>query len=342
LKVLFLGEEMKLKGGGPGQVIYEVYNQFKNNNECYAKLILIKRGRKLLSYLEIIKCIIFYKFDIINIHSGNLVPFVFSFMPLAIRKKVVITQHGYEGFENDLKGLRHKLYIRLTKYSFRRVGSFIFVSTYFYNLVKHLLPDIKRIFIIHNGLSEDVTNYKNNYKKNDYTIFIGGTRLSKGLDILLHLIIKHELDIKLKIFGHRGNIDKRINVLCDYLKRFGSVIINYGSVSNDRIYSELAFSNICIVPSRFDSFNTVILEAMYFKNIVICSHRAGASEIINNGINGYIYNDKEEMISIIRKIKENNTHGEMRRNANITANRFLWKYVAKTYHATFTEIINNQ
>jgi glycosyltransferase involved in cell wall biosynthesis len=58
--------------------------------------------------------------------------------------------------------------------------------------------------------------------------------------------------------------------------------------SNDLIdiYIE---SDVIIIPSRFESFSNVTLEAMSFGCLVIVSDNIGMSEHINHGVNGFIF-----------------------------------------------------
>jgi glycosyltransferase involved in cell wall biosynthesis len=61
-------------------------------------------------------------------------------------------------------------------------------------------------------------------------------------------------------------------------------------------------SDIIIIPSRFESFSNVTLEAMGFGCIVILSDNIGMSEHINHGVNGFISNDEKELQMYLKQV----------------------------------------
>jgi glycosyltransferase involved in cell wall biosynthesis len=44
-----------------------------------------------------------------------------------------------------------------------------------------------------------------------------------------------------------------------------------------------------VLPSRFDGWGAVVNEALMVGTPVICSNRCGASDVIENGRNGYVF-----------------------------------------------------
>jgi UDP-glucose:(heptosyl)LPS alpha-1,3-glucosyltransferase len=69
----------------------------------------------------------------------------------------------------------------------------------------------------------------------------------------------------------------------------------------ERLY---AAADFFVFPSRDDTFGNVCLEAMACGVPVIASRTAGASEIIDHGLNGYVLNtfDSEELLVNIKKM----------------------------------------
>jgi hypothetical protein len=60
-------------------------------------------------------------------------------------------------------------------------------------------------------------------------------------------------------------------------------------VSPDRVQALQSTSLLNLIPSTWDVFNFTVIEAMASGRPVVCSDRAGASELIEDGVTGFIY-----------------------------------------------------
>lgn len=60
-----------------------------------------------------------------------------------------------------------------------------------------------------------------------------------------------------------------------------------------------------ICPSMQEAFGRVIIEAMLHKALVIARNTGGIPEIIDDGINGFLFNNEQELISCLDKSQEN-------------------------------------
>ncbi|MFA6989029.1 MAG: glycosyltransferase family 4 protein [Candidatus Gastranaerophilaceae bacterium] len=87
--------------------------------------------------------------------------------------------------------------------------------------------------------------------------------------------------------------------------------------------------DIVVVPSILETFGLVVLEAMAYKKIPIVSTYAGASEIIDEGKNGFIFDiSQKSYINLAQKleciIKNPQLIEEMSNNCYQTAKTFSW------------------
>lgn len=48
-----------------------------------------------------------------------------------------------------------------------------------------------------------------------------------------------------------------------------------------------------LLPTEYEIFGMVLLEAMYYKTVVLTTDNGGSSTLIDNGRNGYILKDKK-------------------------------------------------
>lgn len=61
-----------------------------------------------------------------------------------------------------------------------------------------------------------------------------------------------------------------------------------GNVSAERLHSLLCKSHVCCVPSLYEPFGMVYLEAMEYGVVPVASNNGGANELINHGKNGFL------------------------------------------------------
>ena len=91
-------------------------------------------------------------------------------------------------------------------------------------------------------------------------------------------------------------------------KEFPDILDNQlvfeGSMSRQDIFREIAAAPYLCVPSEWDVFNITVVEAMNLGTPVICSIRAGASMLIENHRNGFLFNPEkpEELAACIRTV----------------------------------------
>ena len=64
-------------------------------------------------------------------------------------------------------------------------------------------------------------------------------------------------------------------------------------------------SDIFVFPSNRDTFGYVVVEALASGLPVICSKNAGASTIIEEGVNGYVLHPQEDFTTRIKETKNN-------------------------------------
>jgi glycosyltransferase involved in cell wall biosynthesis len=70
---------------------------------------------------------------------------------------------------------------------------------------------------------------------------------------------------------------------------WGVTVHARGQVSSDEVSQLQAKAGFIVVPSIWDVFNYTCIEGMAQGKIVLCSHGAGASELITNGVNGLTF-----------------------------------------------------
>lgn len=332
LKVLqILGEPV----GGIRKHVHEIiFHGEKNNVASYyihgKKLdargredleIFEKRGvftadidiQKSLSFLDLYNIIYIKKFCVDNginvIHGhgakGGAYGRVVGFLA---RIPSIYTPHG--GSMHSNFGLLKNIVFRLLELILSRLTSFfLFESFYSYKKYIQLCGGLQKDFFLinKNGVSPDQFTPKGFWldgtKDKVKILVVGMLRFLKGQDVAIEAmrILRDAgfLKFHLDLCGSGpdevafAELVEKYN-LTDMVTFHGDV----GAVNS--FYSE---ANIIVIPSRFESFGYVAVEACLMGRPVVASNCGGLSEIISDGESGYLF-PPGDAISLADKILE--------------------------------------
>jgi len=230
-----------------------------------------------------------FVFDGYNAFWDNSIPLVLRF-------------HGSRGFWNYyLNHKKENLLIKLEKISLSNTKYNIAVSHFTKNAINKIY-NIDVLKVIHNGV--DVSKFKKIKNKDtfSYNIFYYGTLSdAKGVNILCEVfneIIKIYPKAKLNIIG-RGEKYKQhlINNVLSILSKKNTTF--YSNIQHNDIPKILQNADICIFPSKNETFGLTVTEAMACEKVVITSNIGSFKEIIINNKNGFIANNHTEYIKYI-------------------------------------------
>lgn len=168
----------------------------------------------------------------------------------------------------------------------------------------------------------------------DFT-YIGSLGKHKGVDTLINAFKNIDDDnIRLNLIG-KGYDEEEFKQLATDDKR----IIFHGFVDNERIKEYYRKSNVIVIPSIcYDNSPLVIYEGFTTGTPVIGSNIGGIPELVEDGINGYLFeagdiNDlKDKMLNVINDKEslnelENNAFNSIAPNSmNIMTNKTIEAY----------------
>jgi len=248
--------------------------------------------------------------DIVHVHGTH---YPYSYISGAIPEKysVLLTVHGIMAIEykfnerfNYLGGFFNYLF---EKYAFSRVKNIIACS----QIMKENISKLSKaeIYVIPNGI--DLSHICGEIKllksiKSPSIFYIGLLENIKGVDILIKAmkIIKKEIpDIHLYIAGEgsqKGNLIKLVKKL-DLDKNIDFL----GYISGEKKYSYFKAVDLCVVPSRYESFGIVILEAMACGKPVVASNVGNIPSLLTDDIGFKFESDNEKDLAekIIKLLK---------------------------------------
>jgi glycosyltransferase involved in cell wall biosynthesis len=122
-------------------------------------------------------------------------------------------------------------------------------------------------------------------------IFLGNVIPRKGLHTLVAaLACLDRVGWHLSVVGNEEFEDGYTGAVKQAIRRAGmeSFISFHGAISDGALAGLLAQSHVLAVPSSYEGFGIVYLEAMGFGLPVIASDRAGGKELVKHGVNGFL------------------------------------------------------
>lgn len=119
-------------------------------------------------------------------------------------------------------------------------------------------------------------------------LYVGQLIARKRVDLLLQAFSQLDLTTaRLRIIG-KGDQERPLQQLAHQLGIAERVSFSPG-MPNAGIVAAMAAADVLVLPSRFDGWGAVVNEALMVGTPVICSDRCGASDVIENGRNGYVF-----------------------------------------------------
>lgn len=262
--------------------------------------------------------------DIIHVHSTWAGLFVR--LPYLFRKrkaKIIYQSHGW-AFLMDTSNYKKNIYALVEKILSIPTDRIINISNYEQNqAVKYGLNKNKMV-MIYNGVEDKInkSNLKLNWDENKINLlFVGRLDRQKGLDLFLDVYDKMKLEnMHLYVIG--------TSVLDDNLPKSTKHVTYLGWVDNKNIDAYYQACDVVIIPSRWEGFGLVAIEAMRNLKPVIASNVGALPELIKNNINGYIFD-----------IKNDKSLKEILLNTNKNALENLGKQARQIYLKKFTDSI---
>ena len=307
MKILHVGEYVN---GGVATYLRTLLNglQKYSNIESY---LLISEYKSQKNWENITKKVFYYKYkrsisnifsaikqiheviekvnpDIIHVHSTWAGLFVrLSYLFRKRKAKIIYQSHGW-AFLMDTSKYKKNIYALVERILSIPTDKIINISNYEQNQAIKYGFNKNKMIMIYNGVEDKVnkSNLKLNWDRNKINLlFVGRLDRQKGLDLFLDVYNKMELDnVHLYVIG--------TSVLDNSLPKNTETVTYLGWVDNKDIDAYYQACDAVIMPSRWEGFGLVAIEAMRNSKPVIASNMGALPELIKNNINGYIFDIK--------------------------------------------------
>lgn len=184
-------------------------------------------------------------------------------------------------------------------------------------------------------------------------LFVGRIQPLKGIDILLKAIALATDDLP-DLCGHLGltiiggnpqaTMDREMLRLTRLKKKLGisDLVTFLGARDQDTLPYYYSAAQVCVIPSYYESFGMVALEAMACGRPVIASKVGGLTFTVKDGVTGYLVPDGDPA-ALSEKLKLILTDEKLRRRMGEegikTARRYRWPLVANKITSLYGQIV---
>lgn len=223
------------------------------------------------------------KIDLIHAHATFFGGYVSTILGKEYGIPVVVTEHNSLVLTKSLDEVKRMMLCKTVN----SANAFICVSNALKNSVEELT---------YSSLNEIIPNvvnpiftYRKAYKKKKFTfISIGNLVPSKRFDMTLEAFARINRTIKNSFLYIVGD-GPLLNDLKDNAIRLGikDDVCFKGRISRNEVFNTICESDVMVLPSDFETFGVVYIEAMACGRPVIATKNGGANEIVNES-NGYL------------------------------------------------------
>lgn len=208
------------------------------------------------------------------------------------------------------------------------------------NEYNQILGDAVIIAEIPNAISS--TNYRTNYESK-IIVTAGRFVYEKGFERLIRAykpLAKQYPDWTLRIYGTGPDYDLMRREI-EKNKLYNNVFL---FPSTDKILNEFRKASVFVLPSRFESFGMVVIEAMSVGLPVISYNTYGPTRIITNGLDGYIVDmdDVQNLqLSLEKLMTDKKLRERMGDNALETSKSFSQEKIGELWERLFISLTKN-
>lgn len=338
--------ERLLNEKGKKHYVVNAWSWMISNDASWFKVTMFRIIKGVLNipcYFQYKKIIHDENPDIIHVNALT----TYTGSQAAIHTKKPLVWHIREMMEEDLNG---RFWNKRQAYKLmRKADCFIAISECVKDKYRKVVGD-ERIQCVYNGVDKDLFYHA------DHTIFTGEkivltmagriTREKGQLECLKSLVplLRENSNIVLRFAG-TGNEDV-ISEIIGFRDKNGltdSQVQLLGFVKEmNQLWSE---TDIAIVYSKFEAFGRVTVEAKMAGALVVGFDSGGTSELIEDGVDGYLFDGKNRTLYDTVKMSLTNIESSKRiaNNGRASASKiFTSENNAKQVYQLYKEILNKR
>jgi glycosyltransferase involved in cell wall biosynthesis len=231
------------------------------------------------------------KIEVVNIHYPTSELCYFALCRKFLRFRLICSLHGAEVFPGGKPQTKYDWGLQTL---LRHADCIVTPSADLRRKVLELFPEYQdKVLFIHNGIEVEqfaLTSSKPSALRGRYILSVSAYKEQKALDVLIEAmknVAQHCPGVKLVLVGEGTSLRRELELLAAKLG-LSECIEFHGRKSQSEVAELIDSCEVFVLPSRFETFGIVILEAMACKRPVVVSSAGGMLEIVRNGHNGLV------------------------------------------------------
>lgn len=226
--------------------------------------------------------------DVVHLHS-SVAGFIGRWVLPCSKVNVVYTPHGFSFLMQGMGGLKKKLFYSIEKISACRKCRIIGCSE---GEQKEALKLRKDSLYVNNGIQCDAIMATGDDEP--LNVYTSGRILPQKNPVLYNSIARECSDVNFKWIGC-GDLDVELT---------SSNISVTGWLGRQESVAATEGYHIFVLTSLYEGLPISLLEAMCMRKVCVVSNVIGNKNVINDGVNGFLCNTKEDFVRVIKGIRE--------------------------------------
>lgn len=192
--------------------------------------------------------------------------------------------------------------------------------------------------------------------ENRMILFVGRIEPLKGVDTLIKAmscldmsLTNQEQPVHLAIIGGEPDVNpddmseemSRLQKICDDLC-MGNMVLFLGKRAQDTLPYYYSAAEVLVMPSLYESFGMVALEAMACGTPVIASEVGGLGYLVQDGITGYTIPDSDPGMlceKLSNLLGDNELRSTMGKRAADYATEYAWEKITSAIIKVYDEVV---
>ncbi|MGQ9537991.1 MAG: glycosyltransferase family 4 protein [Candidatus Bathycorpusculaceae bacterium] len=328
-------------------------DSYKNPSPDFASWVYLMNMNMQKEAAAIVKCLggvdLFHAHDWLVANASIGLKHVF-------RKPLLATIHSTEvgrrnGVHTDYERMIHETEAWLTYEAWR----VICCSNYMVSHVRWAfgLPEDKLVMIPNGvetkeylGSSIELHQFRRRFAlpEEKIVLFVGRLVYEKGIHVLISAVPKilEKVNAKFVVVGNGYMKDS----LSEHVKRLGLAhkVLFTGFVDDETLRNLQKCADVSVVPSLFEPFGIVALEAMAAKSPVVVSDTGGLSEIVEHEVTGLkVYPDNPDSLAwgVTRVLLDEDYAKRLRENAyRMVLEKFNWEKISQQTKNIYEKVLS--